>query len=314
MSGSFYPIALYVLAGGIAGAVIGWLIQASISRRRIAHLTNQARSKLGDLSGQRDELANANARSQATIEELQATKARRSAELKSVVKKTKILAKNVLTLRTEREKTKIKLSTIQNALVSLRRQSAALQLEFDKTREFYKRELLKSLEKRKALEKELRIARSERESLATLVESATSEHGSPENMLTAAQLRLGQLDVLERNVNKLEIENEQLRRDALQIKQDFDARERDLRELEELRLHNKQLVRAVEALEGSRQEYEADAERYREQADESEKESDTLRLKLEDLEKNFADIEKQQHSALEDARNETVVPILRNQK
>ena len=78
-------------------------------------------------------------------------------------------------------------------------------------------------------------------------------------MIVAAQLRLGQLDVLERNVNKLETENEQLRQDAIKIKQEFEARERDLRELEELRLHNKQLVQCVEALEGSRQEYEADA-------------------------------------------------------
>jgi phage shock protein A len=83
--------------------------------------------------------------------------------------------------------------------------------------------------------------------------------------------------------------------------------------LEELRLHNQQLVRCVEALEGSRQEYEADAERYRDLADQSEKASDTLRLKLEDLEKDFADIEKQQHDALEDARDAKVVPILRRQ-
>ena len=313
MSDSFYQVVLYALGGGVAGAVIAWSIHASIARRRVTRLTNEARSKIADITGQRDALADKGARSQAKIKKLRAANARRSSELRSVIKKTKLLARNVLTLRTERENTKIKLSTIQNALDSVRRQSKALQTEFDKTREFYKRELLKSLEKRKAVEEELRRARSERETLATLVESATSEHGSPENMLTAAQLRLGQLDVLERNVSKLEIENEQLRRDAVQIKKKFDARERDLRELEELRLHNRQLVQAVEGLEGSRQEYEADAERYREQADESEKESDTLRLKLEDLERNFADIEKQQNNALEDARKATVVPIARKQ-
>ena len=115
-------------------------------------------------------------------------------------------------------------------------------------------------------------------------------------------------------MNKLEAENAQLNRDIVRIRQEFEARERDLAELEELRIHNKQLVRCVEALEGSRQEHETDAERYRQQADQSEKLSDTLRLKLDDLEKNFADIEEQQGQALKSARKAAVVPILRNQR
>jgi hypothetical protein len=217
-------------------------------------------------------------------------------------------------LRSERENTKIKLSALQNALGSLRKQTAALQSEFEKTQEFYKRELVKSLEKRKLLEKEIEEARSEQESFANLVESSTLEHGSTENMIVAAQLRLGQLKVLERNVSKLEAENAQLRRDALSVQQDLEPRERDLKELEELRIHNKQLVLCVEALEGSRKAHETEAERYRQQADESEKLSDTLRLKLDDLEKNFADIEKQQDQALESVREAAVVPILRNQR
>jgi len=73
-------------------------------------------------------------------------------------------------------------------------------------------------------------------------------------------------------------------------------------------------VRCVEALEGSRKEDETDAERFREQADLSDKLSDTLRLKLNDLEKNFADIEKQQNRALKDARKAAVVPMLRSQR
>lgn len=258
-------------------------------------------------------MANENAKSQAKIEQLQAANARRRSELKSVLEKSKLLAKDVRTLRTERENTKIKISAIQNAVVSLRRKSTALQSEFDKAREFYKRELMKSLGKRKVLEEDIKKAQAEQEAFAKLVESSILEHGSTENMVIEAQLRLGHVGVLERNVSKLEAENAQLSHDAIQIKQKLDARERDLAELKELKLHNKQLVRCVEALEGSRQESETDAERYREQADESEKESDTLRLKLEDLERNFSDIEKQQHSALEDARNATVVPILRKQ-
>ena len=313
MGGSFYQIVLYALGGCIVGILVGWSYQAAISRRRIDQLTREARTKLDNVIGQRDVIAKRYSRSQAKNEQLQAANARRSSELKSAIEKSEMLAKNVRTLRTERENTKIKVSTIQNALVSLRAKSAALQSEFEKSREFYKRELVKSFEKRKALEEGIREARAEQESFAKLVESSTLEHGSTENMVVAAQLRLGQLEVLERNVNKLEAENLQLRHDAIHMKQKFEAQERDLREVEQLRLHNKQLVQCAEALEASRQEYETDAERSREQADQSEKESDTLRLKLEDLERNFADIEKQQHSALEDARNETVVPMLRKQ-
>ncbi|MDH3576197.1 MAG: hypothetical protein OEO71_00055 [Gammaproteobacteria bacterium] len=314
MDSSMIETALYALGGGILGVVCGWLVQAMISKRRIDEVTNAARAEIDDVTVQRDRIANKYSRSRAKIESLQANITKRRTEFKSVLKKSRLLARNVLTLRAERENTKIKLGTMQKALGSLRQQTIALQSEFEKAREFYKRELLKSFEKRKLLEKEVREARAEQESFANLVESSTLEHGSTENMIVAAQLRLGQIQVLERNVNKLEAENAQLNRDIVRIRQEFAARERDLAELEELRIHNQQLVRCVEALEGSRKEYETDAERYRQQADQSEKLSDTLRLKLDDLEKNFADIEKQQGRALKSARKAAVVPILRNQR
>ena len=313
MGGSIIQLVLFALGGCVAGAAIAWGVHASISRRRIAQLSNRARAAISDVTYQRDELAQKNSQLVAKAEALRAANARRKAKLKSVLKKANLLARNVLTLRDERENTKIKLSTLQNALTSLRQQSTALQTEFDKTREFYKRELMKSVERRKALEEDVKDARAEQEAFAKQVESSVLEHGSAENMVTAAQLRLGQLEVLQRNVTKLEAENDQLRHESRQMKQALDAQERDLAKLEELKLHNQQLVRTVEALESSRQEHEADAERYREQAGQSEKESDTLRLKLEDLERNFADIEKQQHEALEDVRNDTVVPIMRKQ-
>lgn len=310
MGSSITQIALYVLGGCFFGALIGWSIHAAMSKRRIGHLISETQAKLDKVTGQRDKLAREYSRSRSKIEQLQASEARLSTEHESVLKKSKLLARNVLTLRTERENTKIKVSTIQNAMVSLRQQTSALQTEFDKSREFYKRELLKSLEKRKELEEEIKKVRAEQENIAKIVESATMEHGSAENMIVAANLRLGQLDVLERNVNKLEAENEQLRRDAVQLTQKYDTRERDLAELDELKVHNKQLVQCVEALEDSRKEHESDAERYRQQADQSDELSETLRLKLDDLEKNFADIEKQQHRAIKDARKAAVIPMV----
>ncbi len=314
MGSSVIQIALYTLGGCTVGALATWFVQAARSKRNINELSSQARAKLAEVTAQRDAFANRNSRVQSKIDKLHAANQRQRAKLTSAIDKAKLLAGNVLTLRTEREDTKIKVGKLQNALRSVKQQSADLQNEFDKTREFYKRELLKTLQKRKALEKEVKEARAEQEAFSRMVENSVEEHGSEENMVVAAQLRLGQLEVLTRNVNKLEAENEQLRQDAVQLKQAFEARERSLEELDELKLHNKQLVRAVEALEDSRQEHETEAERYRQQADESEKLSDTLRLKLDDLEKNFADIERQQDRAINEARKAAVVPLVRKQQ
>lgn len=313
MGGSIIQIALYALVGCFFGAVTGWSVAAAISKRRVGQLAREANRKLDEIAAQRNEYANECSRAHSKIENLEAANAKRRSELRSLLEKSKLLARNVRTLKNEREHTKVKISTIQNAFYSLRKQTAALQSEFDKTREFYKRELMKSLGKRKALEEDVKKARADQESFAQMVESSVLEHGSTESMVVAAQLRLGQLHVLERNINKLELENAQLRQDAKQLKLELRARERGLAELEELKIHNKQLVRCVEALEDSRKEYEADAEKYREQADQSERLSDTLRMRLDDLEKNFADMEKEQSEALEDARKAAVVPILRKQ-
>lgn len=87
---------------------------------------------------------------------------------------------------------------------------------------------MKSLEKRKVLQEDVKAARAEQEAFAKLVESSVLKHGSVENMVVAAQLRLGQLEVLERNVNKLEAENAQLRHNVIQTNIKLDARERNL--------------------------------------------------------------------------------------
>ena len=298
MDGSVIQIALIALGGAVAGGVIAWSIKAVLSRRRFRELASAAQAKLDEIAAQGNKYADAYSRSQAKIKNLKAANAQRDAKLKSALKKAGQLARNVRKLQTERENTKAKLSNIQDAMLSLKQQTSALQTEFEKSRDFYKRELLKSLQKRKDLESEIVDARAEQEAFSKAVESSSLEHGSKEDMVIAAQLRLGQIEVLERNVGKLEAENEQLRREIVETKKQFQARERDLAELEELRLHNQQLVRCAEALEDSRKEHEADA--------------DTLRLKLDDLEKNFADMERQQNEALEDARKADVVPMLRS--
>jgi chromosome segregation ATPase len=299
MDGSLLQTALFALGGGVLGAFGGWLVQVIRTKHRIDEVRNAALVELDEVTAQRDEFASRYSTLREKVDPLQAVLDKRNSDLDAVRRKAKLLAKNVHTLRTERESTKVKLGAMQNALGSLRRRTASLQSEFGKTQDFYKRELAKAFEKRKMLENAVQEARSEQEEFTKLVESSTLEHGSTENMVVAAQLRLGQLQVLERNVNKLEAENAHLHREIVRLKQEYDARDRELSSLEELRIHNKQLVQCVEALEGRRKE--------------SAELSDTLRLKLDDLEKNFADIQEQQDQAIEDARNATVIPMRRHQ-
>ncbi len=313
MAGSILQLSLFALGGCIVGLLVGWSVFSATARRQLRESTSAFRAELKKVTRQRDEIANKYLKSKSRIKQLEDDRRRSNADLESVVAKSRSLARNVRTLLEERDKTKIRVSTIQESFLSLRKKSAALQSEFEKSRAFYKRELTKSFEKRKVLEDDIKQARAEQEAFTRLVETSVLEHGSAENMLIAAQLRLGQLDVLQRNVNKLETENAELRGEITRWKQELEARDKDLSKLEELKLHNRQLVGAVEALENSRKEHEADADRYREQAMQSEQESETLKLKLDDLQKGFSDIEAEQREALEDARSETVIPILRNQ-
>ena len=106
---------------------------------------------------------------------------------------------------------------------------------------------------------------------------------------------------------RLEAENAQMNHDATLAQQEIDALRRDLAELEELKVHNKELAQVLKSMESSRKQYEEDAKRYRDYADQSEQKSETLRLRLDEVEKNFADMEKQQRAALRDARK-TEVP------
>lgn len=308
MGGSTIQIAVLLLVVGVSGAAAGVLLGLKISSRRVRRVTTDAQAAVNDITSRKDQLAAELSDAETLAEQLQAEVARVRTALQSAHDKTKVLAKNVLTLREERESTKIRVSTLQDSLLTVKKQTLSLQREFGKVGDFYKRELSKSLQKRKAVETEIERMRAEHNSIVTLVESATQEHGSPKELITAAQLRMGQLEVLERNANKLEAENAELRKEAVQMKQKYNSARRDLEGMDELRIHNKQLVQCVEALENSRQQHEEDAEKFRDQADQKEQLSETLKLKLADLEENFADMERQQSQALRHARDATMVP------
>ena len=302
-------IALLLLAAGLAGAAIGWLIRSTFSARRANALNDEWQLQVDDLVRHRDRLKVEIQKLRNTVEnqqgamhryEVAAGKAR--TDLESAQEKASSLAKDVFTLRTERENTKAQLGTIQNHLNSVKQQTAELQVEFVKSGDFYKKELKKSFEKRKLLEEKLENSRAEQESFNNLLKASKSEQESVNKILASAQTRLDNLEALEQSVIELEAENAQLKHDATRLQQEIDALQRDISELEELKVQNKELSTCLESMEQSRRQYEEDALRYRETAGAAEKQSETLRIKLEDLEKNFEDIEKQQRKAIKEAR------------
>jgi len=309
MGGLTPEIMMYLLAAGAAGVVGGWLIRAKFSRSGTGEPGGWLPPNLREAISQRDKIATEYARLQATAEALQGAVVKNRTELADLHQKAKILAKSVLTLRAERETTKLTVTAIQNALMSMKQTTSALQSEFVKSGDFYKAELHKSFEKRKLLEQQLEASRAERESTAYLLNSSRSEHESINEALDSAQVQIIQLGVLERNSEKLEIENAKLCDVATRTNQELDDMRRDVEEIHALKIHNKELTRALESIEASRMQSEDEADKYRDHADESEKQSDTLRVKLDDLQKNFAEIEQQQKEAMKEARQAKVVPI-----
>jgi len=312
MDGLTPKILAYLLGSAMLGIVLGWLTRGVLGKRGSGRSNDAKHSKSDDAVRQRDELNTKIASLKATmnmqqtlVHKLESSVAGSRAELESAYEKAGLLAKNVLTLREERENTKLQLSTMQNALISVKQQTLTLQQEFVKAGDFYKGELRKSFEKRQALEAQVETARSDRESAAQLLKSSRSEHDSINEVLDSAQVQLLQLGVLERNIDKLETENEHLIDNVKRMRQEIEALERERGEVEELKIHNKELTRCLESMESSRRQHEDDADRYKECAGEAEKKSETLSLKLADLQKSFAEIEEQQAEALQDVREST---------
>lgn len=313
MDGITPQIALYLLGSACVGGALVWLIYGSHSRRRLEQHADEWQTNVDNVVRVRDRLINENEKLRATIESQQGavnrheqSVARARTELESVREREKQLAKNVFTLKTEREETKAKMISFQNALLQVQQQAATIQKEFLKSRDFYKNELTKAFERRKALEIKLDDARAEQDSFTNLLQSSVSEKESVNKMLKAAQRRLDNLDTLERKAIELEAENAQLKHDAATAQREIDVLQRDVEELEELKVQNRELAQCVTSLENSRRQYESDAQRYKERAGQIEQKSETLRVKLDEVEKNFLDIERQQRQALQDARKATV--------
>jgi len=302
-------IVFYLLGAGLAGGFVGWLLRGPMNNGRIGQLDDEWQVKLDDVVRQRDrstveidKLKSSIEKQQGVVHRHEVSAARAQTGLESANEKAKSLAKDVFTLRAEREDFKDKVGTIQDALAAVQQQTMELQSEFLKSGEFYKSELKKSFEKRKALEDKLRDAKLEHESFGNLLQSSRSEKESVNKMLDAAQTRLDNLDALEQRVIELEAENAQLNHDATLAQQGIETLQRDVGELDELKVQNKELAHCLKSMEHSRGQYELDAQRYKEHAGQSEQKSETLRIKLDEVEKTFASLENQQRDALDDAR------------
>lgn len=311
MPGSLMQLAFYASTALAAGAVGGWLVRDALCRRRVAELAADLESRLDDVSRQRDRLLAECAKQRTRLEEQEAGLQQRQVAvsefrtaLESAGEREKRLRQDVFVLRGEREDFKQKLGVIQSALGSVRRQALDLQTEFVKSRDFYKAELKKSFEIRKGLEAKLENARLENESFGNLLTSTRSEHEAFNRLLKSAQCRLADMDNLERDVVRLEAENAQLNHDARLAQREIESLKRDVAELDEFKVQNRELAHCLESMEQSRRQHEEDARRYREQVDQTEQKSETLQIRLDEVEKNFAAIEKQQRTALREARRE----------
>ncbi len=302
---------LYLLAAVVVGAAIGWLIRSTFANNRIDAINDDWQSQVDDLVRQRDRRTAESKTLRNTIEAQEGLVSRHQnevaairTELNSAREKEKLLTRNIFTLKAEREDFKAKVVTFQNAMASLKSRSDELQNEFIKSGDFYKSELAKSFEKRKAVEIKFENSKSEYESFRNLLQASRSEHESVNKMLLSAQARLANLDTLEQSVIALEAENAQLKHDNLRTRQENEALQREMSEQEDLKLQNRELAQVLKSVENSRKQYEEDANRYREHAGQSEQQSETLRVRLDEVEENFRAMEKQQKEALKDARRQ----------
>ena len=303
---------LYLAASGLVGAGIGWLIRGPSNSRLIDKLNDEWQTKLDDMIRQKDRLAAEAATLRSNIEDQEAVVRRHETAisrgrtaLDSAHEKEKQMAKDLFNLRAEREGFKTKMLKFQNALLAMKKQSAELQQEFVKSSDVYKRELAKAFEKRKLLELKIENAGHEHESFSNLLQASRSEHESINKMLDSARNRLAQLDAVEKNVISLEADNAELKHDLILAQQEIETLRRDVIELDELKVQNKELSHCLKSMEKSRRQHEEDAKRYRQHAGQYEKHSETLRMQLDEVEKHFADMQEQQRAALKEARAAT---------
>lgn len=298
---------LYLLAATGGGGVIGWLIRSLTNRRSLSQMGDQWQERLDQAVRQRDQLSAENASLKVSIEAQEAVvykhtqaAARTRTEIESLRAKVNALTKNSFVLGEERDELKNKLARSMGLVNTAKQQLTTQQAEFTKASDFYKGQLEGAVEQRTALERKVEDSKSENASLRNLLMSSKAEYESVSNLLATAQSRLDHLDEMEQKVIELEAENAELRQETTHARRRVDALLREIDEMDSLKVQNKELAHCLKSMETSRKQYEQDALRYRNQYEQSEKQSETLRFKLGDIEKNWAEMQRNGNGAIND--------------
>ena len=304
MSGLDFQTVLYLLVAAVLGGIVGGLIRSRQGSRSLGQLGDKWQTRLDvavrqneKLSAENSSLKSSLEANQAVVEKHKQAAAASRTELESLREKSNAVAKKLFALSAERDELNSKLSGDQGSLNAAKQRVAELQTEFVKAGTFYKGQLKSSFDQRKALERKIDDAKLDHESLSNQLMSARSEHESVNKLLASAQSRLENMEALEKKVISLDADNAQLKHEAILTARETQALKRDAAEMDALRAQNTELAQCLQSVESSRKQYEVDARRYRSQYDQSEQESDTLRLKLGDIEKNFAEMQRDHDNA-----------------
>ena len=299
MSGLDFQTVLYLLVAAVLGGIVGGLIRSKQGTRSLGQLGDKWQTRLDvavrqneKLSAENSSLKSSVEANQAVVEKHEQAATASRTELESLREKSNAVAKKLFALSAERDELNSKLSGDQGSFNAAKQRIAELQTEFVKAGTFYKGQLKSSFDQRKALERKIDDAKLEHESLGNQLMSARSEHESVSNLLASAQSRLENMETLEKKVISLDADNAQLKHEAILAARETQSLRRDVAEMDALKAQNTELAQFLQSVESSRKQYEIDARRYRSQYDQSEQESDTLRLKLGDIEKNFAEMQR----------------------
>ena len=306
MAGIELQTGLLLLVAAVAGVAIGWLLRARNATRRLEQVGDDWQPRFDKAVRQYEHLKAENTTLSTSLEagrtallKHEHAAARSRTEIESLRERAKTQAKDIFMLGSERDGLSAQLSTNQKTLDVAKLRISELQMEIQKSKDYYKTQLEAATDQRKVLERKIEDAQMEHDSLNNLLAAARAEHVSVSNMLASAHARLDSLESLEDKVVALEADNAELRHEAAVATREAEALKRDVAELDALKVQNKELAHCLESMENSRKQYEEDALRYRTQYEQAEKQSDTLRVKLGDIEKNF--VETQQ--AQEESRN-----------
>jgi len=298
----------FLVSAFLVGAGIGFFLHLMSGGRRLRDLEQDWHSRYDKALRQIEKLKTQNTALESTVEtnraaaqKYQHAAMQSQTELESLREKANTLAKNVFALGADRDQLNDKLGGSMKQLHATKQVIRELQTEFQKSKDFYTSQLKSALEQRQLLEQKIDDAKHEESSLNNLLASARAEHESVNNLLSSAQARLDGLESLESKVVALEADNAELKHKTVLATRDAESLQREANDLNELKVQNQELTQCLRSMEGSRKQYESDAQRYKVQYEEAEKKSDTLRMKLGDIEQNFVEMQQAQEVSSEAA-------------